>query len=336
MRRLAAVVALVAVVPAGAAGCATGATHTLYSENDVFAAGRRDRYYTNGARLTGLYRTNDAPGPVAGVAESLPSPVEGRTTQIGWIVGQEIYTPADITDPTPPRDDRPYGGWLYAGVLAARAVRGEDGPRGDRVDVLEVDVGVTGPESQAEACQKWVHQRLAGARPRGWDTQLPFEPGLVARLEHRRRLLAAETPLGASYDVLGIAGVAAGNVFTHAAAGAIVRWGWDPPRDFGPNTIHSTAVDVPDRAEDAGPRWYLFAGAEGRAVVRNLFLDGTLFRDSASVDKNRYVGEARFGLAFEWRGFRITLTEIRRTREFDAQDRPHDYGSVALTLDWLF
>ncbi|NJN06327.1 MAG: DUF2219 family protein, partial [Rhodobacteraceae bacterium] len=33
--------------------------------------------------------------------------------RIGFTVGQEIYTPANLTDPAPIPTDRPYAGWLY-------------------------------------------------------------------------------------------------------------------------------------------------------------------------------------------------------------------------------
>jgi lipid A 3-O-deacylase len=38
--------------------------------------------------------------------------------------------------------------------------------------------------------------------------------------------------------------------------------------------------------------WCLFASFEGRAVARNIFLDGNTFTDSHSIDKKTFVGYA--------------------------------------------
>ena len=46
-----------------------------------------------------------------------------------------------------------------------------------------------------------------------------------------------------------------------------------------------------------GFNWYLFAGLEGRAVFRNIFLDGNTFTDSHSVDSKHFVGDIQAGLA---------------------------------------
>src|SRR4051794_25644283 len=42
-----------------------------------------------------------------------------RKQQLGWIFGQNIYTPQHIESPTRQPGDRPFGGWLYTGVSVA-------------------------------------------------------------------------------------------------------------------------------------------------------------------------------------------------------------------------
>lgn len=325
------------LVPLAAAGCATGAEATVYSENDVYAVGNRDRYYTNGLRASFVHAAQDAPDLVREIAEALPEVSREETTQIGWIAGQEMYTPSNTRRDPPNPLDRPYGGWLYAGVLVSKAVRHEDAPAGDRVDVLEVDLGVVGPPSLAERTQISFHHVIDSPRPNGWDHQLRFEPGIVATYEHRRRVLAFPGPLlGGDCDAIGVAGASLGNVFTHGTASAIFRWGTSLPRDFGPNTIHSTAVAVPDEGEAGGLRAYVFGGAAGRAVARNLFLDGNTFRDGPEVDSKTLVGELRAGIVVAWGPLRLGYTHIIRTREFDRQPGRFAYGSVALTWDAEF
>lgn len=317
-----------------------GAATTLTSENDLYSIGNRDRWYTNGLRLAAVYAAEATPPIVRDVAERIPRVSEDETTQIGWIAGQDMYTPGDTSRDPPDPSDRPYGGWLYAGVLVSKATRSDDGPEGDRVHVLEVDLGVVGPPSLAGQTQVSYHHLIDADRPQGWEYELRYEPGIVVQYEQRRRLLAGGTSLSAAFagewDVIGVLDLTAGNVFTHGSIGAMGRWGNQLRRDFGPSTIHSTAVEVPHLTGGREFHWYVFGGVEGRAVARNLFLDGNTWRDSPSVDKEPFLAEVRAGVAVEWGSFRFTYTSIGRTREFEGQPEPEAFGSIALTYETQF
>ncbi len=61
----------------------------------------------------------------------------------GWAVGQNIYTPTDITAERPDPSDRPYGGWLYYGLMFQRA-----SACGRALHSYEADVGLTGPPAR--------------------------------------------------------------------------------------------------------------------------------------------------------------------------------------------
>ena len=82
-------------------------------------------------------------------------------------------------------------------------------------------------------------------------------------------------------DVTPRAGVALGNVFTYAGAGAALRIGQQPRPRLRP-AVHpaqpARRCALVKRRDEWG--WYLFAGVEGRAVARNIFLDGNTFSDS--------------------------------------------------------
>ena len=326
----------VVLVPVALASCSSGAAYTLYTENDYFGTSNSDQHYTNGLRVTGLYSAPDTPQGLSNLAEAIPSVSPHAITQIGWVAGQEIYTPAETDRKVPDPEDRPYAGWLYAGVLVAKAGQAADGPAGERVHVFEVDIGVTGPPSLAAQSQISFHHRIDEERPQGWRHQIGFEPGIDAEYEYRYRLAAGPSSLGGEWDLLGGVGAAIGNVSGRISAGAMARWGNELRRDFGPNTIHSTAVDVSDGNHRTDPRWYGFVGYEGRVVGWNLFLDGNTFRDSPSVNSNPLVGELRAGVVLEWNSFRFAYTHIVRSREFEGPDDFDVYGSIALTWEAAF
>lgn len=325
------VVLAVLVVPL-LGGCVGGA-FTAYEENDAFSLkGTRDAYYTQGLRLSRVFAPEDTPHLARDIAREFPLYEEEETTSIGVVLGQTIYTPRDITVKRDQPDDRPWAGWLYGGVVFSKQKM--DGPdwTGDSQDTVEIDLGVVGDASLARSVQTRWHDALDLVTPRGWDHQLHFEPGIVATYERRDRALFAELPLGTQFDFLPGYGASLGNVMTNVSAGVRARFGINLPRDFGVNTISTTAMEVSDKRTGDRISAHLFGGAEGRGVIRNIFLDGNTFRDSASVDKRFGVAEFRGGISVQWKAMRLTYSWITRSPEFDGQGGWTRYGSVSLGL----
>jgi len=71
---------------------------------------------------------------------------------------------------------------------------------------------------------------------------------------------------------------------------------------------------------------------DGRAVARNVFLDGNTWRESRSVDKETLVGDLQWGAAVTWKGVRASYTHVRRTREFETQGPSSDFGAFAVSV----
>ncbi len=291
-----------------------------YWDNDTDAfvpgPGNFDRNYSEGTRVNCFGEPDGLPVPVRWLGDRLPGfAAAGAERQFGFSLGQEIYTPDALSRTTPIRDDRPYAGWLYAGGILVR--------RDERVmRSLEVQLGTTGHASHADDVQCWWHHALGIRRPRGWQYQLPAEPGLVVSYEERRR------PWGVRRhaDFVPHGGVTLGNVHTEAGAGGTLRLGLPLPDDFGPWR------NAPATSERGRFDVYLFARGEGRAVARNLFLDGSTFAPSLRVTKRPFVAQAELGVAGRWRavGFRYTFTYV--TREY--RERPYDqkYGSFMIVI----
>jgi hypothetical protein len=70
----------------------------------------------------------------------------------------------------------------------------------------------------------------------------------------------------------------------------------------------------------------------GRAVLRDIFLDGNTFADSHSVDKKYFVADLAGGVAIYFEQFKLTWTQVLRTKEFDGQPDDHEFGSLSLTF----
>jgi hypothetical protein len=161
---------------------------------------------------------------------------------IGYVFGQNIYTPQDILMTAPIKTDRPYGGWLYGGMFLQR--RGDTSEA--KIPVLEsfeVDVGLTGPASLAGVTQvNFHHWFLASDVPRGWHNQLDNEPGLLLKYERLWRLSPNEQT--ARYvDLIPHLGAEVGNVMIFGDLGATLRVGVNLPEGLW-RADHRRASDV--------------------------------------------------------------------------------------------
>jgi lipid A 3-O-deacylase len=304
---------------------------TFQYENDLLVG--TDRYYTNGVRLSYTSPRLRNQLPLAADALEWLYPFDsGADARLGISLGQSMFTPGDIEVSELIVDDRPYAGWLYAGVsLNVEATQNAFGKQYKTLDAIEVELGVVGPASLAEQTQKFVHKIVDSPEPQGWDNQLHNEPGLLIVLE--RKVRTPPLSLGAvQADAIPSLSVSLGNVETSGGLGSVIRLGQGLDVDYGPPTIRPNLAGRTFFERAPQPfNWYFFVGAEGRLVGRDIFLDGNTFRDSHSVDKNWVVGTFQAGVAASYRDLRFTFSYIARSREFEDQDSPDQYGAVSVS-----
>lgn len=296
---------------------------TLEFENDLFA--QRDGGYTNGFRLTWGDTDWELPQWLNQATDRLPVFPNSQGPPLwGLSLTQAIFTPADITEPEYPPDDRPYAGWLGIGLHMV-SLAGSS-----RLDRLSIMAGVVGPASGARRTQKFVHEITGSDQPVGWENQLPNEASLLLAYDVAQRL-GRETlnGEGLEWEFTPSVGMVTGNTITELRAGFYHRIGRNIPLDFGPPRLSHvpTGSSLFQPVDDNG--WYAFWGLDGRYVVHNMFLDGSLFRETPSVETRRWVGEIFAGAAFQWGQNRISYTHVVRSREFETQDDIEPHGAIS-------
>lgn len=297
---------------------------SLQVENDVFTG--TDRHYTNGIRASWLSAEAQTPDWLLNGAAHLPFFPLGGVKRWGIAAGHSLFTPANTQKVTADPNDRPYSGWLYGSV-------GLVSDTGSQLDNLELTLGVVGPSAHGETVQNDWHRLIGVETAKGWDSnRLHDEPGFIVTYERKWRALQSYTLGGLGADVTPHVGASLGNVMTYAAAGATVRIGFDLPQDYGPPRIRPSLPGTTFFVPSSQVGWYLFGGIEGRAVARNIFLDGNTFRDSPSVDKLPFVGDAQAGLAVTVGDWRLAYTQVWRSREFRKQGEPDTFGSLSATV----
>lgn len=312
---------------AAVAAAPRGSIFSIIEENDDLT-GNGDKHYTQGLRLTYMHADDRTPLWGHWLAEKLPAfGMKIEAPRVGYTLGQSIYTPDDLRAEGLVKDDRPYAGWLYAGLVLQR--EGVTGKRGIPVlDTFQFQTGIIGPESMGEMFQCWWHDSTGFIVPRGWKHQLKTEPGFV--FKHARQWKYSTGDSGFAGEFLPHVGGSLGNVATYANAGAILRLGYNIPDDWGVHTIDSLGVQTGVRRDAKPFGAYVFGAADGRLVLHNAFLDGNTFAGSHRVDKEILVGELRTGLALSFRRVELAATYAMRTREYRGQPRNDSFGSISL------
>ena len=315
-------------------------TFTFYFENDLFSD--TDQNYTNSTKLswvspdlTGYAESEELPDWSLKYIRWLPFINEpGLQRNIAISIGQNMYTPEDISEEELIVDDRPYAGWTYFGI--AFHSKNER-----RLDSMEIQLGIVGPESFAEETQKLVHELRNVQRPNGWDNQLDNEPGLAMIYERKLRVIEGRAANGMGFDGIAHLGATIGNVYTYANTGCEVRGGWNIPTDFGTALIRPAGdTNAPVNARD--PRLsksrkfsiHAFLGVSGRFVLRDIFLDGNTFSESHSIDKENFVADVSAGISLIVYRFKLSYTQVIRSREYKDQDDNHSFGSIALSFSY--
>ncbi|MBN1473570.1 MAG: lipid A deacylase LpxR family protein [Syntrophaceae bacterium] len=316
-------------------------TLTVYLENDLFGFKNKDRYYTHGTKISWVSRdlTNyrdalPAPRWIHRMIERLPylnDPENLRTVSIS--LGQNIYTPQDKEREDLIRDDRPYAGFTYLGLgLHSRNKR--------YMDTFELNLGIVGRHSYAEDCQKVIHEWIGSVDPNGWKNQLHDEPILNFYLERKWKILQNRNKEGFGFDLIPHIGAGIGNSYTGANLGGQLRFGWNIPNDFGTYLIRPGS-DSSAPLDDNDPRFFIpfhrfgihcFLGADGKAIARNILLDGNTFRDSHSVDKKPFVADFIGGIGIIVHQVKITYSYVYRTKEFDEQKEEHIFGAASVSF----
>jgi hypothetical protein len=325
---------------AGLLAVSAGCTATLDNDDHDWGGDKdTDRWYTAGLRLERPAVASEDDSTLAAfdrlvldIAGTLPTPLDGPGSEMdaSSVIGLQIYTPENIDTPLPLPDDRPYAGWVYAGVVRHDTRLDPDASRRhDEQSSVELDLGLVGPSTRMDDLQTEVHGWFDNEEPQGWDNQLDDEPGLVLRATRRWRVDYGESGSGLAYDLSPRVDGALGNIDTHVGAGGVARLGVNLSRSLDPALGDTRAAG---RHPEQPASVYVFAGLDGRFVVHNLFLDGNTFEDSLSVDKERLVGETEFGLGFDLGAWRLAWSRHVRTKEFEDQPEDQAYGSV--TVSW--
>ncbi len=261
------------------------------------------------------------------------------TLRFGVSAGVSATTPSDTSRLDIDREDRPYTGFTYGGVI----VEVSDGVR-QRLRV-ELDYAAIGEQSGADAFHRGWKDAIGAPAPKGWTNQTRNELHFHLTGDWDRELLRA-MPLGQAHlvDVQAHARVELAELAVAGSGGATVRLG----------LLRRPFMGVPDaKADDfraACPSWscrnarsmqfFVYAHGEAGAVGRRTTVDGSLFDRDSDTDRSphrsrsrTFVPRAELGVVvqpMEHLDLRFALEHVGPEVDSPAA-RPHTVGRFTLT-----
>ncbi|MFH2065180.1 MAG: lipid A deacylase LpxR family protein [Pseudomonadota bacterium] len=307
---------------------------TLILENDMFTSS--DNNYTNGVGISWVSADIDTYDRESLLNDwgrfwaFLPFVSDdGYTTYASWSVVQEMFTPDDIKDPNPSEDDQPYAGILYVDNLFYTH-------RERWSHAWNLKLGVVGPASQAEDAQKDFHDLIGADEPLGWHTQLPNEP--VINLGYTTAHLAAAGDAGGSaeWKIVPVGTIGLGTYFTGAGLAIYGEVGWNLVDAFGGAALRTGLNAASTVGVGPVPGWSVafFGGLGGFGVVHYLPIDGTVFRDSRSVDSQPFIGMGSFGFSVRHGRFVFNYALTSFTETFKTERKNNQFGTVSMS--WYY
>jgi len=321
----------------GMADCAAQSTdprrgaRTVTLENDFLTGS--DNNYTNGLGVTwvskdvGTYEEQSFVRRWGQFWSFLPFVGDaGYRNYVSWSLAQEMHTPDDINLANPPLDDQPYAGVLYLdSVIYARKERWGH--------AWQLRVGVVGPASQAEHTQRWIHELVNSDEPMGWNTQLPNEPVINVGYTGTYRLAEGDLGNSASWRVIPVAQAGLGNYFTGAGLGIYGEVGWNLVDAMGGTALRQGFNAASTVGVGPVDRWSvsLSGGVMGYGVVHYLPLDGTVFKDSRSVNSEPFIGMATIGITARHRGFVFFVGRTYFSKTFETERSRVSFGTMSLS-----
>ena len=298
--------------------------YVAYIENDdLWPDKGTDKNYTNGFRFT--LDKNYAMwgfGRLARIFGQTPVDCADRSTNAGpdavcvstsFHVGQQFYTPDEISESEIIANDRPYAGWAYVGGTW----RVSSEVQSAQTDVY---VGATGPWSFAEDVQTWWHDE--DNLPLGWAHQIDGRFGVI--VGHSRRWVPVELDWrkGRWLELVPYIGGTAGTIVDDVYAGLRVKVGWNILLEWLETGI---GPRIPTR-EAGDLEAYGIFDVQGRLVGYNAFLNSKRHE----FEREWRIWDYGIGFGLRWKRLGFSYRTVQISPEHSLTG-PHDYRAVRFT-----
>ena len=328
-------------------------------ENDGFYFQKpSDKYYTNGFRFERIGPQYERKNYLLNKLLLGFKKNDSTAFHYGFFWGQNMYTPVDITVADIQFDDRPYAGWLYAGVKKMSTNLDKN-----RRLISELYIGIIGPYSFAEETQTFVHKITDSEPPQGWHNQIDSDIGILYTNRYEFQLAAYPRAPKRFYEgrdsidvrkdffeAIPFGEAQVGTIYNNIGAGFTFRLGFMTPyfQSYNPGSVLIPQLEDEEEHKEPKrlPRFfehvrqiYLFARPQGRAILYNSMMQGgVLNRESVytieNSDVSSFYTQIDYGIGIQYNRVTLAFYQSIRTKEFKFAAESHRWGGVNIIINY--
>lgn len=289
-----------------------------------------DRGYTNG--LFFKFNSNstldikeDSPFILKTIGNWLPLQQQSNK---GWgvTVGQQIWTPTDLTSPFESENDRPYTGFLFieANVFEFSPVLSNK---------YSLMLGAVGPDAFGENSQSSVHNLIGSPKPMGWGRQIENQTVFNFSYEGQRLLTRSASSLDKKYDI-GLSGrINVGNYQSELALGTTFRWGENLDESFASvGAMPGNYIDPSVLSKSRAGQFY-YLSLEARYRFQDITIDGARPKHLFDVHTKHWQSTISTGAVYYQESCGLALSVIASSPDY-VEDLRNYNATASIEVFW--
>ncbi|WP_232771184.1 lipid A deacylase LpxR family protein [Colwellia sp. 75C3] len=289
-----------------------------------------DRGYTNGLFLK--YNSNStvdikekSPFILKTIGSLLPLQQQSNK---GWgiTVGQQIWTPTDLTSPFEGENDRPYTGFLFieANVFEFSA---------ESANKYSLMLGAVGPDAFGENSQKSVHSLIGSPKPMGWGRQIENQTVFNFSYEGQRLLTRSAGWFDKDYDT-GLSGrINVGNYQSEVALGSTIRWGENLEESFASvGVMPGNYIDPSVLSKSRSGQFY-YLSVEARYRFQDITIDGARPKHLFDVHTEHWQATISTGAVYYQESWGLALSIITSSPDYEEDLRNYN-ATASIEMFW--
>jgi lipid A 3-O-deacylase len=283
----------------------------VITDNDLYTSSRNDMYYTNG--LTFYYRY---------LGKIKTDKILKSTNEI--TVGQYVYTPKFLNATAVDINDRPFGGYLFAGFGKSFFYQNQN--------VLKVSLqgGTIGPNSYAEGFQKNFHKAFHYKKVYGWENQIQNALALQSHIQFSKKLFPNSTQKIIDFNWQSEADL--GTIFTGVNTGLVSRIGFKKLLPIYDSNVYGGSVGTTKLNYE---EFYFYVAPSVRYQIYDATIQGSLFNDNSPVtfDIVPFRFNAKAGFVYRKNNFNFSYLFVYTTKEVaNSPAKGFYYGSIGISF----
>lgn len=289
-----------------------------------------DRGYTNGLFFkfnssSTVDIKNSSPFIMKTIGRWLP--LQQKTNK-GWgiTVGQQIWTPTDLTSPFEGENDRPFTGFLFikANIFEFSA---------ESANKYRLMLGAVGPDALGENSQKFFHSLIGAQKPMGWDRQIENQTVFNFSYEGQRLLTRSAGWFDKDYDT-GFSGrVNIGNYQSEIALGSTIRWGDYLHESFASvGAMPGNYIDPSVLSKSRYGQFY-YLSFEVRYRFQDITIDGARPKHLFDVHTEHWQTTISAGAVYYQEEWGLALSIITSSPDYKEDLRTHN-STASIEVFW--